>query len=349
VNLIEWCDLILIKLIELSRQDSTVRSIGVDQWQFSRFLLEGNPTSQEKYDGSTFQKGLVDAVSTLQDMGLVEQDSHWKVTKYGRTLAADMMPLWWNICQEQLEPEHKQLLQVVNRLSPHAEDDHAWVERIAEDTLTMELGWAADPLFLDSVANDLEQWGFVSGVFYMGGMRLAATYRGLVWETKQGYTLMSKLIDELVSEWETTSVDFKRALHLDTADQKAEFTKDVLSLANTKASGRRWMIIGFDNGSHAYYGAPDQDITQDRIEQVLARYTTPCVDILYNVVDYRGGSVCMLEVVRDATKLPYRVAKSIVDRKRIEESDIFVRHGSQVEHPTLPELQALQKENLSIS
>jgi hypothetical protein len=168
VNFIEWCDLILIKLIELSRQDSTVRSIGVDQWQFSRFLLEGNPTSQEKYDGSTFQKGLVDAVSSLLDMGLVEQDSHWKVTKYGRTLAADMMPLWWSICQEQLEPEHQQLLQVVNRLSPHTEDDHAWVERIAEDTLTVELGWSADPLLLEPVANDLEQWGLVSGFFLEG-------------------------------------------------------------------------------------------------------------------------------------------------------------------------------------
>lgn len=347
MNFIEWCDFILIKLIELSRQDSTARSIGVDQWQLSRFLLGGKPTSQEEYDGSTFQKGLVDAVTNLQGLSLVEQDSHWKVTKAGRTLATDMMPLWWNICQEKLEKEHQQLLQVVNRLSPHSEDDHAWVEGIAEKTLTAELGWSADPLLLESVANDLEQWGFVSGLFFFGGMQLTATYRGLVWETKQGFTLMSRLIDDLVAEWETTSVDFKRELQLDTADQKAEFIKDVLSLANTKASGQRWMVIGFDDRSRTYYGAPDQAITQNRIEQIVARCTTPCVDVQYNPVDYRGGSVGMLEVLRDPQKLPYRVARSIIgEKKRIEQDDIYVRHGSQVEKPSPLEEQALIDEGI---
>lgn len=345
MDFIAWCDFILIKLIELSRQDSTVRSIGVDQWRFSRFLFEGKPTDLEKYDGSIYQKGLVDAVTNLQDLGLVENDSHWKVTRYGRTLATDMLPLWWNICQEKLEPEHQQLLKVVNRLSPHSEDDHAWVEGIADNALTSELGWSADPLLLDSVVNDLKQWGFVSGLFFIGGMQLTATYRGLVWETKQCFTFISRLIDDLVAEWETTSVDFKRELHLDTADQKAEFIKDVLSLANTKASGRRWMVIGFDDRSRTYHSAPDQAVTQNRIEQILARYTSPCVNVQYNLEDYRSGSVGMLEVIRDSQKLPYSVARSIIgEKKRVEQGDIFVRHGSQVEKPTPLELQALQDE-----
>jgi len=341
VNFTEWCDLILIKLIELSRKDSTVRSIGVDQWQFTEFLLEGEPTILKEDNGSTFHNGIVDAVTNLQDLGLVEQDSPWKVTRTGRTLATDMMPLWWTICQEKLEPEHQQLLQVVNRLSPHSEDVYAWVEGIDEKILTLELGWSADPLHLESVAKDLEQWGYVSGLFYMGGMQLAATYRGLVWETKQGFTRMSRFLDDLVAEWETTSVDFKRELHLDTADQKAEFIKDVLSLATTKASGQRWMVIGFDDRSRTYYGPPDQAITQNRIEQILAMYTAPCVDVQYTLVDYRGGSVGMLEVIRDPQKLPYKVARSIGEKKRIEQGDIYVRHGSQVEKPTPLEEQAL--------
>ncbi len=285
MNFIEWCDLILIKLIELSQKDSTVRSIGVNHWQFTEFMLEGEPTILKEDNGSTFHNAIVDAVTNLQDLGLVEQDSQWKVTRTGRTLATDMLPLWWNICQEKLEPEHQQLLHVVNRLSPHSEDGYAWVEGIAEKVLTAELGWFADPLHLESVAKDLEQWGYVSGLFVFGGIKLAATYRGLVWEMKQGYTLMSRLIDDLVAEWETTSVDFKRELRVDTADEKAEF-----------------------------------------------------------IVDYRDGRVGMLEVLRDPKKLPCSVAKSIGDRKRIEQGDIFVRHGSQVEKPTTLELQALQDE-----
>lgn len=341
MDFIEWCDFILIKLIELSRQDSTVRSIGVNHWQFTGFLLEGEYTILKEDNGSTFHNAIVGAVTNLQNLGLVEQDSQWKVNRTGRVLATDMLPLWWSICQEKLEPEHQQLLHAVNRLSPHSEDGYAWVEGIDEKILTSELGWSTDPLQFESVAKDLEQWGYVSGLFVFGGIQLAATYRGLVWETKQGFTRMSRFLDDLIAEWETTNVDFKRELHLDTADQKAEFIKDVLSLATTKASGQRWMVIGFNDRSHTYFGAPDQAITQNRIEQILARYTAPCVDIQYNLVDYRGGSVGMLEVIRDPQKLPYKVAKSIGEKKRIEQGDSYVRHGSQVETPTPLEEQAL--------
>lgn len=90
MNFTEWCDLILIKLIELSRKDSTVRSIGVDQWQFTEFLLEGEPTILKEDNGSTFHNGIVDAVTNLQDLGLVEQDSPWKVTRTGRTLVGQL-------------------------------------------------------------------------------------------------------------------------------------------------------------------------------------------------------------------------------------------------------------------
>jgi hypothetical protein len=104
------------------------------------------------------------------------------------------------------------------------------------------------------------------------------------------------------------------------------------------------MMIGFDNRTHAYHGSPDQRIDQNRLEQVLSVYTTPIVDVRYEIADYRDGPVGMLEVLRDPKKLPYSVARSIGDRKRIEQGDIFVRHGSQVERPTSLELQALQVE-----
>jgi hypothetical protein len=43
-------------------------------------------------------------------------------------------------------------------------------------------------------------------------------------------------------------VEFKREVHVTgTASDRAELVKDVLGLANTQASGRRWLIIGLDN------------------------------------------------------------------------------------------------------
>lgn len=345
MDFIDWCDLVLRNVIEASREVSTHRSIGVQEKDVARILFSQDFVDQPGFYQSPQHTAMMSALSQLQHMVIVERSPFWKVTKTGRDIATDTLPLWYAICQDKLDEEQQQLLKVINRLSPHSTEGYAWLEKVTRETLLSELSWARDLDLLRSVAQDLDQWGYISGRFHQGGtMHLFATYRGLVWETKQGFTLMSRLIDDLVAEWETTNVDFKRDLHLDTADQKAEFIKDVLSLANTKASGQRWMVSGFDDRSRTYYGAPDQAITQNRIEQILARYTTPCVDVQYNPVDYRSGSVGMLEVIRDPQKLPYMVARSIGEKKRVEQGDIFVRHGSQVEKPTPLEFQALQDE-----
>ena len=121
----------------------------------------------------------------------------------------------------------------------------------------------------------------------------------------------------------------------------------MLSLANTKASGRRWMIVGFDNSTRGYQSAPDANVTQDRIEQILAHYTDPVVIVRYEMVQYRSGAVGKLEVLREPANLPYKVARSIGDRKRIEAGQVFVRHGSQIEAPTQGELDSLIEEGKS--
>ena len=172
-----------------------------------------------------------------------------------------------------------------------------------------------------------------------------ATYKGLVWQTRRGLTLETKRIDALVSEWETTSVDFKRELHLDTEDQKAEFIKDILGLVNTQSSGKRYLIIGFDDKTRTYYGPPDPKISTNRMEQFLARLTAPVVQIRYDLIPYKEGSVGQIEVFRDPALLPYRVGASITgSKKKVSQHDVFVRHGSQTEAPTADELQALKDE-----
>lgn len=72
-------------------------------------------------------------------------------------------------------------------------------------------------------------------------------------QTKCHLTLEAREIDDLVEEWETTSVEFKQELETRTKDQKAEFVKDVLGLVNTKASGERWLIVGFEDETHTYH------------------------------------------------------------------------------------------------
>jgi hypothetical protein len=85
-------------------------------------------------------------------------------------------------------------------------------------------------------------------------------------------------------------------------------------------------------------------LTQNRIEQILAHYAEPNLDIRYEVISYKGGQVGVIEVLRNQQKLPYKVAKSLGNKCRITENQIFVRHGSQTESPSEGELDAIHKE-----
>lgn len=200
-----------------------------------------------------------------------------------------------------------------------------------------------------SLPSLLEDRGFLKTSALSGYHNdLKPTYQGLVWGTRRGFTIESKLIDELVKEWETTNVDFKREIGLNTKKQKAEFAKDVLGLVNTKSSGRRYMIVGFDNKTREYYAPPDNTVTQDRMEQVLADLTDPVVTIRYEIVDYRLGKVGKLEVIREPEKLPCRAAKDVlIDEKGrigLEKCKVYVRHGTHTEGASNIELEALEEE-----
>jgi hypothetical protein len=288
-----------------------------------------------------------DALRELEDVYLIDvrQDHFYSPSDIGEKHAADKTPLWEALCAKTLKPEQDELLRLVNRKSPRSGPDHAWLEPVDHEALLRELTWPEGIDMLHPVARELDGHHLVRGRFSIGPyMELTARYRGLVWEFRRGFTLESKFIDDLVTEWETTSVEFKRELATKTADQKAELVKDIIALVNTQASGRRFLVIGFDNSTRAYHGPPNAKINQEHIEQLVSEYIEPAVDVRYEVIDYRSGPVGRLEALRDPKKLPYRVKKSVGDKKRIERGNVFVRHGSLVEKPEPPELKAIVRD-----
>jgi hypothetical protein len=240
MDFVTWCDLVLQKVIEASRKASTHRSIGVQEGNIASVLFSQEVAEQPGFHQSPHHRAMMSALNQLQHMNLIERNPFWKVTRAGRDTAPDMLPLWFEICQEKLDEEQQQLLKVINRESLETTDGYTWLKKVTRETLLSELSWADDSDLLWSVAQDLQEWGYINGRFYMGGtMDLYATYRSFVWETRRGFTLESRFIDNLVKGWEATSVDFKQYLYIKTVEQKAEFIKDILSLANTQASGRR--------------------------------------------------------------------------------------------------------------
>jgi len=346
MDFIEWCDLVLARLIEVAAADANARSLGASaEQQLAPAIFGDEQLAKPEFWESKRRLGMYDALEQLTTLGLVE-DHHgrFRPTKLGEELASDMTPLWQVLCDVTHKDDQEQVLRTVNRLSPHEADDHAWVEWLEHDALLAELLWEDGFDLLWAVSRELEEQGAVRANRRMGALGLEATYSGLVWEHRRGITLESKAIDDLVAEWETTSVEFKRELHTKTADEKAELIKELVALANTQASGRRWLIIGFEDKTRRYHGSPDARITQEHLEQLMSQYTVPVVGVRYEVVAYRAGPVGKLEVLRDPKRLPYRVAKSIGDKKRIEQGRVFVRHGSLSEPPTEGELKAIEEE-----
>lgn len=350
MDFVDWCSVVLRKIIEISRTAPEAIRLG---WLHDGMLAEelfGEAVArQSRFTWTNERLGMLSALNALAKNGLISNEKAGQMFKIkpsqrGRELAPDMTPLWEHFCGIKLDEQQAQVLKIINRLSAKEASGYAWLEEISNETLLAE--WAGDSRIFRLIADSLRDMDFIFLRGYAGQkFEVAAGFVGLTWETRRGFTLEARFIDNLVAEWETTSVDFKRELYLDTADQKAEFVKDVIGLANTQASGQRWMIIGFDDKTRTYHGSPDTRITQNRIEQILARYTVPCVEVRYEVVGHRDGKVGKVRIIRDPKKLPYGVAESLGDKKRITKEQIFVRHGSQTEAPTKAELSALKEEN----
>lgn len=344
MDYVAWCDLVLISLVEACQGTVDSRIIGVHFRELARTIGETQGAEQ------AHETDVYVALDQLRQIGMVEPTQgtphYWKPTSEGRHAAEDVTRLWEAACNRRVDPSHLPTLHAVNLLSPILHDDHTSVEWVAGEVIVAESGMS-EPDILHGFASEMAAEGLIERNSAIGRLpKLRATYLGLTWETRQGYTKDARFIDQLGEEWETTSVDFKRELELRTNDHKAEFVKDVLSLANTQASGRRWMVIGFDDKTRAYHAPPDSKLTQNRFEQVLSRYTVPAVNIRYKTPQYRAhGLVGLLEVLRDPRQLPYRVARSLTGEKRkIVEGQIYVRHGSQVELATGRELEALDAE-----
>jgi Schlafen, AlbA_2 len=362
----QWCERVLAAYLEAAQYSLEVRRDGLPPEQVARRIFGPEVVEQDRFMASSDWEGLKQAIKDLDDEGYIWTEDYYygdephlpaRITREGEEFLEgeeSRWTAWWVTCtsRRNLKQEQRDLLELVHRLSPRQKPTHAWMEWIHQESLCGELGWEAERLRL--VIEDIRaSHDFIKcrpnyyplGQTPPAELHVRETYKGLVLQTKCHLTLEAREIDDLVEEWETTSVEFKQELETRTKDQKAEFVKDVLGLVNTKAGGERWLIVGFEDETHTYHSGCTLPSRQDDLEQILSVYADPMVEIRYDIVEYYHGPVGRLRILRDPAKLPYRVGKSIGDKKRIEEDQVFVRHGSQTEEPTDAELQALLEES----
>ncbi len=353
MDYVEWYELVLQTMGNAADESAQIRNGGIDYdtlanrvWGQNYSQVVEHLNLQERDDV------LFDVIFDLSRNRLVEDHNvpFIKLTRAGRTAARNLFLLWEKACGISVDSLMKNALRIINRHSNQPHEYFGRASSVSMNTVHCELD--DENLTEEDVYEVLRELKAVDLAYWDGGDcpdDITSTYQGFVWEVRRDQVIGARFIDRLVAEWETTSVEFKRELHLDTADQKAEFIKDLIGLANTQASGQRWLIIGFDDKARAYYSHPDASVTQNRIEHILADYIEPNLDVRYEVMSYKSGKVGVFEVLRDPKKLPYKVAKSLGDKSlgakcRIAENQIFVRHGSQTESPSDLELDALYRE-----
>jgi hypothetical protein len=288
---------------------------------------------------------LIEPVLDLIQVRLLDGDHHHvKLSALGRQVGTTPLSdvLWpWLFKQLHVEGEDLQFMAKAVELTEEQHELCAVMRHIDAVPVAEAMGMSGDLVELVYLFKRLHEevpLELVVGIATFGTVELRVRYAGVVLATQQAQTELVELVTSFLPDWETVTVEFKREVHLDTKEQKADFIRDVAALATTKASGRRYLFIGWDPKSRQFTTSVDPRLTQDRIEQVLSAYLEPVPAIRYRTFAYEGGTAGVVEAIRQAWAVPYRV-KAAIHKLAVQE--VFVRHGSQVEKPSEAELEAL--------
>ena len=373
---VEWCEKVLIEFGRESRRNSIVLERGLYEQNLEKLVLDDKLEefkSFVKSDKKVHKDPIFWAVFDFRKIGLIEKVSnpHYRLTRNGLIAAENLEALWEYVCSPDLQPDVEETLRLVNDLSEVPEENEnenfAWTEYVSMNNLVNRSGSRQAGVTEKEIHDRLRILQNYGLVFFEDGHYVEdvrATYAGLAWEQRREKVQGVKELKDLLAEGETTSVEFKAELYLDTKGEKAEFVKDALGLVNTQASGRRWMIIGIDDKTRELYVPHParvndknydwyQKTDKDRIEQTLSPYVKPNLEIRFSLIDYKTGKVGKLEFIREPKKVPYKVAQDLGDknapgskkeRQFVEEGKIFVRHGTHTVEPDDDELQDLYEE-----
>jgi hypothetical protein len=349
---VQWVNRVMEGVVRAwQSSNSTTKLVGVSIHEIVPALGFEVDTRHSEFDRTKMVKGVRDALGDLSRMGLLDVESgrYYKLTHEGTKFPkADLSTAWRQITDVYLDEEQLLFLKKVAEIGQEVYDEYVCVKDLTVQQIFEALDWSWDN---DSSAKGyvltkaLADLGMIVQHAYLGGhIDVVPTYVGIVRATREVESQWSRIVRELLEEWETTNVDFKRELNLGRDREKAEFVRDILGLATTRSSGRRFLVIGFDDKTRSFAQPIDPSITQERLEQILHAYSEPTPGIRYRTITWAGGNVGIIEVLRNAENIPYRVKKNLAGQDGIKAGEVYVRHGSHTEAPTQRELEDLLRE-----
>jgi len=327
VRYVDWIDRVLVALDRLATADGTAALVGVGWHQLLQAL--GVEASQET-TLAIFNTG-----RDLELLGCTEgvDQLRVKVTPQGQRIArAGGLRASWPSFFEQVSPlaVDRAALEKVVETSLAECDTYASAQAVELKEAMRLAGHPGDQNSAIAMAKRLERDHCIhpSPLITMGPdghCQVRPTYLGIVITTEQVASELEELLTNLLADWETTSVDFKESVSVSTDREKAEFCKDVLALANTRVSGRRYLVIGFNDESRTFTTSVARDVDQERMEAILSAYCQPVPRISYSPVTWVEGTAGIIEVISDRADLPYKLAR---DAWKLKAGSIFVRHNT---------------------
>ena len=343
VKYLAWVDRVLFALDRLSTGDATASLIGVDLWALERDLdVVG------KEEG---ERAVIAAVNDLEVVGCVEADGRRvKMTTQGHRFAraGGLRPGWKSLFSARTIPldEDLAVLRGLVEHSVHETDELAWTERVEVKDVLAEVGQPRDQGGAIAVSKRLQALTSIhSGPVFTAGpdgyCQVHPSYVGIVVATQRLATEERELLRELVKGWETTSIDVKESLQLNSDRQKAEFVKDVMALGNTIVTGRRFLVLGFNNDTRKFTTNVDPRVDAHRMESILGEYCAPVPEIRYTVIPVEGKDAGLIEVLGDRTKWPYRLARDVW---KFTAGSVWVRHNTLVQLASEEEVAYLEAE-----
>ncbi len=241
---VDFIQFVFSQVVQLTEGgDSVARNYGVTPWAL---MEKVSNCSAENRQGAVFE-----ALSDLQSLGLLHGDQQIQLDPLARQVGSQTLrdKVWPRIFDAiVLGESDREFLAKGVVLAEHQEAGCVRMQWIEAHQVFAALGRSADRGDEIGISKRLTEQSIdlIEPLATIGGVRFRPRYAGVVLATQKVQAELQSLVASLIPEWETVTVEFKRELHLNTRDEKAEFIKDVVALATSKAGGRRYLVLGWD-------------------------------------------------------------------------------------------------------
>ncbi|KRQ87953.1 Divergent AAA domain protein [Caloramator mitchellensis] len=142
----------------------------------------------------------------------------------------------------------------------------------------------------------------------------------------------------LISKDESSKLDFKEKINIETESSKKELAKDICAIANSKG-GRGYLIFGIEDKTKKIIGINKDDFIEEKIQQIVSTRIDPPIPISVETHTIDNKTIGLI-VIYNTEQKPYQIR---------ETGAFYIRRGSTTDFMRKDEIASMLQENGLIS